>query len=303
MVLIPKQSQNGIFVNPDAIDAKTKSILAKLLDDVLKVTDSKVTVLDLLIDNPLTPEQGTIGRLYNYGRLVASHKPDGVPTKIQKVLAGDITYELEEYEVKVAITDKAKINNQMSAQNILNVGNAGAAFARRMDAEGYNEAQTGNVTTNAIPGGEEWSAGGGTDDQVMGHIEGCKQRLAQAGFSPSVAVMTHLARNRLATIGRGIGAGLSFTTFMREHLEIQNWKIVENISIINPDGSVNNLFVPFDYFELLDPEAWGVYSQMPTTLEFHRDVDAGVDFAYMRKRWKIAGIQPDACQVLSNTDV
>jgi len=79
--------------------------------------------------------------------------------------------------------------------------------------------------------------------------------------------------------------------------------VVPQITEVNEDGSIRQMFTPFDNFALIDTDAWGVISQRPTNLEYFRDTDAGVDLGYIRKYFLAHGIQADACQILNNTNL
>jgi len=297
MVLMGKQYEEGIFVNPNAMDVRQKKAFGKLLESVLKVASDKIVVQDLFVMNNLTKEQGTEGKFYNWGQLTAMLKPDAVPTGLQKVEVGTVEYSLHEYEVKVGITDRSKINSQMNAQGILTAGSAGQAFARSMNAVAFTEVYTTNVAT-AVAGGA-WTPGVATDNAVMTDIINAQGRLRAAGFDTSVALLTFAQKSRLASIGRGIGAGMSFKTFMNEHLEISNYIVVDVITEVLPDGTNNVLFNPTGSFCLLDKSAYGVFSQRSTTLEFVRDSFAGIDFGIMRKYYAAQGVQASACQEIT----
>lgn len=296
MPLQGKIYEEGIFVNPNAMDTRQKKSFAKLLESVLKVASDKIVVQDLFVMNNLTKEQGTEGKFYNWGQLTAMLKPDAVPTELQKVEAGIEEYSLLEYEVKVGITDRSKINAQMDAQSILTAGQAGQAFARSMNAIAFTETYASNVATAAAAA---WSPGTATDIQILNDILTAQGRLRAAGFNASVALLTFAQKSRLAQIGWNIGAGMTFKTFMTDQLEIPNWIVVDQINEVFPDGTANIMFNPAGSFILMDKSAYGVFSQRSTTLEFVRDAFAGIDFGIMRKYYAAKGVQTTACQEIT----
>ncbi len=295
----PLQYHQGMLINPDAVDIRSRKYLSKMLKDVLKTAGDKVTVTDLFRPNVLTREQGTSGKLWNLSQYTAKRKDDATPTKVQKIISGEVEYELYQYEVKVAITDKAKLNSQMTAQGLLTAGQAGRAFARRLDADGYNEMQTGNVVTAAATAA--WDVA--TDAQIEADINAATDRLDDAGFHDHVVIMTKAQKSRISVIARGIGAGITFKTYMDEELGLSTFRMITRIREMLPDGTWNTLFNPFDHFIVMDKDAWGVFSQLKTTMEYMRDVPAGVDFAFIRKWWGFQGIQANACQVISGVNL
>ena len=81
---------------------------------------------------------------------------------------------------------------------------------------------------------------------------------------------------------------------------IKNIYIWKKIKIKQPDGTEELLFDPTGYAFVVDTKACGVFTQRPTTVEAFRDVDAGVDFAYMRKYFKTAYVQLEAAHMLDS---
>ena len=289
------QYQQGIFVNPDAMSKRMQTRFGKLLKNVLKIASDKASVLDLYIPNPLKPEDGLTGTLYNHSGLTAVRKYDGVPNKIQKTTTGSVEYKCERWEVKVGITDDSKIDAGYSAQSILTEGEAGAAFARRLDATGYTMMQTGiNVATGATAG---WNAA--TDAQITGDIEGAIARANAAGYYDLIALLTVAQKSRISAIARGIGSGITFKTYMDDELELSTYRKLAPINETMPDGTNVAMFTQTGFFTILDKSAYGVFSQFATDLEYIRDGEAGIDVGMMRKRWKFQGIQADACQVIT----
>jgi len=119
MPLEPNKYAEGLFVNPDAIDARQKMYLAKMVNSVLKQSGEMSIAPQLFVANPLDRKAGLEGKFYDWGQLIARLKPDGLPTGDQKVKATKVDYTLEEYETKIPITDGAKINLDMGAQDLL----------------------------------------------------------------------------------------------------------------------------------------------------------------------------------------
>lgn len=303
MALYGRQFFNGIIVNPFAMDKRTHTAFAKHLAKILKIARIKTKATVLLKNNPLGPEEGTEARVFNYSQFTARLKPEGVPTGAQRLMIDSVTYSLNEWEVKTAITDRAKINSRMNVNDVFNAGDAARALIRAIDSEILNEMIAGTNTITVIPGGQEWSPAAGTDAQIITQIDGAIGRLENAGFEPGMAVMSRAQKTRLAEIGRGIGAGLSFEQFWKDHLNLSAYMVVPQITEVNEDGSNRQMFTPFDNFALIDTEAWGIMSQRPTGLEYFRDTDAGVDLGYIRKYFRAHGIQANACQILNNTNL
>lgn len=283
----------GIFVNPDAMDARTKEYLAKMVSSVLKQAGEMSIAPNLFVPNPLDAKMGTVGKFYDWGQLVARLKPDGVATGINKIKPTDHTYELDEYEVKVGITDKAKLNSQMAAQDLLTAGNSARAFARAFDAQAFNTVKTDMNTT----GGSDWSAA--TDQEVLDMLDAMFGEVDDAGFDATDLIMTRKQRSRVTKIG------LTYATpLTAEDLIKKEWPMVKNIHVWKkirvkkPDATMETLFDPTGNLFAIDRTACGVFTQRPTTIEQFRDVDAGVDFAYMRKYFKTDLVQLDAAHQL-----
>jgi hypothetical protein len=295
MPIDSNQYYEGIFVNPDAMDAKTKEYLAKMVSSVLKQAGEMSIAPSLFVPNPLDAKMGTVGKFYDWGQLVARLKPDGVPTGLSKIKPTDHSYELDEYEVKVGITDKAKLNGQMQAQDLLTAGNSARAFARAFDAQAFNTVLTDMNST----GGSNWSTE--TDANVLDQIDNCIGFVDDAGFDPDAMVMTRKQRSRITKIGLTYANPLTAEELIqKEWPQVKKIHIWKKIQVKKPDASVEMMFDPTGEFFVIDTKACGVFTQRPTTLESFRDVDAGVDFAYMRKYFKTDLVQLDAAHKLDS---
>lgn len=291
------QYQEGIFVNPDALDAKEKKWLAKLLSSILVKSGEESIVPELLVPNQLTPEMGTEGKFYDWGQLVARFKPDGVPTDIQKIAPSTHNYSLEEWEVKVGITDRAKINGQMQAQDMLTAGDSGRAFARAFDAQGLTTIRDDLPTTS----GTNWSTE--TDANILDQLTGMFDNVWDAGFRPKAVAMTQAQMTRLARIGMGFASPITVEELFLKQFKIGKTYVWRKIIIKNPDGTTRTMFDPTGHLATLDVDAVGVFSQRPTTIEKVRDAFAGVDFAIMRKYFKTDVVQTTAGHVLDNLTI
>jgi len=284
--LEPNQYYEGIFVNPDAIDARQKQYLAKMVRSVLKEAGEMSIAPKLFVPNPLEAKMGTEGKFYDWGQLIARLKPDGVPTGFQKLKPTEHAYSLDEYEVKVGITDRAKINSQMQAQDLLTAGNAARAFARAFDAQAFNHVKADMQTT----GGTDWSAA--TDAQVLEELDTMLSEVDDEGFDADALILTRKQRSRITKIGLTYANPLTAEDLIKkEHPTIKNIYIWRKIRVKKPDGSTETMFDPTGYAFCIDTKACGVFTQRPTTVEKYRDVDAGVDFAYMRKYFKTDLVQ------------
>lgn len=296
MVLHPNQYQEGLFVNPDAIDARQKEYLAKLVRSVLKEAGEMSIAPQLFVPNPLDAKMGTEGKFYDWGQLVARLKPDGVPTGLQKIKPSDHAYSLDEYEVKVGITDRAKINRAQEAQDLLTAGNSARAFARAFDAQAFNHVQ---VDCNST-GGSNWSTE--TDANILNQLDGIIGEVDDAGFDANAMIMTRKQRSRLTKIGLTYANPLTAQELIqKEWPSIKQIFIWKKIQIEKPDGSgYELLFNPTGYLFVIDTKACGVFTQRPITIEKDRDVDAGIDYAYMRKYFKTDLVQLDAAHQLDS---
>lgn len=296
MPLEPNQYQEGLFVNPEAIDLRQKKYLAKLVSSVLKGAGEKSIAPDLFVPNPLDRAMGTEGKFYDWGQLVARLKPDGVPTGLGKVLPSDTAYSLDEWEVKVGITDRSKINAQMQAQDLLTAGQASRAFARAFDAQAFNTVLTDMSATS----GTNWSTE--TDANVLDQLDGIIGLVEDEGFEASDLVMTRKQKSRIKKIGLTYANPLTAMELIQgEHENIKKIHTWKKIKVKKPDGSgYEEMFDPTGNLFVIDRTACGVFTQRPVTLEKDRDVEAGVDFAYMRKYFKTDLVQLEAAHQLDS---
>lgn len=296
MPLEPNKYYEGLFKNPDAIDARTRAWLAKLTKNVLKQAGEMSIAPNLFVPNQLTREMGTQGKFYDWGQLVARLKPDGVSTGLGKVKPTDVSYELDEWEVKVGITDRAKINSQMRAQDLLTAGNSARAFARAFDAQAFNTVKTDMGVTS----GTDWSTAADADvldqlDQIIGLVD-------DEGFDPDALVLTRKQKSRITKIGLTYANPLTAQELiMKEWENIKKIYVWKKIRVEKPDGSgYEDLFDPTGHLFVIDTKACGVFTQRPVTIEAFRDVDAGVDMAYMRKYFKTDLVQGTAARQLDS---
>jgi len=283
----------GVFKNPDAVDLRTLKAFAKLRSDILKVASEKSLITEVTVDNPLAVEHGLIGKIYDWGQLVALKKSEGVPTGVQHVKPGSIDYQLEQHEVKVGITDEGKINSTQSAQDILSAGQAGMAFARSIDSQCFNEfVANSNGTT-----GTNWDTE--TDVNIRKQLRGAGDVVEDLGFDITTVIMTtgQLERiGRIESIVRGYNTVEGYMNSIFPGAKILTWK---QIKYKDEHLVWQTLFNPVGKLMLLDKDAFSVFTQRPTTAEFKRDVDAGVDYAYMRKFFKTKIAQKEAGYLLT----
>ena len=296
MPLEPNKYHEGLFKNPDAIDARQKKFLAKLVSSVLKQAGEISIAPMLFVSNSLERKAGTTGKFYDWGQLVARLKPDGIPTGLGKIKPSSVAYELDEYETKVAITDRAKINSEMDAQGILSAGDHARAFSRAVDAQAFNHVKDDMETTS----GTDWSAA--SDADVMDQLDGMIGEVDDDGFNADALVMTRKQRSRISKIGLSYANPLTTEELiMKEYPQVKKIHIWKKIRAKKPDGSgYEEFFDPTGYLFAIDTKACGVFTQRPVTLEGFRDVDAGVDFAYMRKYFQTALVQLDAAHQLDS---
>lgn len=296
MPLAQNTYNEGLFVNPDAIDAKQKIYLAKMVSSVLKQSGEISIAPQLFVSNPLDRKAGLEGKFYDWGQLIARLKPDGLPTGDQKVKATKTEYILEEYETKIPITDGAKINLGMGAQDLLSAGNHARAFSRAVDAQAFNLVKTDMETTS----GTNWSTE--TDKNVIAQLDGAISEPRLDGFNVDAIVWTAAQRTRFAEIGMNYANMLT-----AEELIAKKWPgikttfIWDKIRAKKPDGSgYEEFFDPTGNLFVIDTKACGVFTQRPMTVENDRDVEAGIDIAFARKYFATALVQLDAAHQLDS---
>jgi len=296
MPLEPNQAYEGLFKNPDAIDARQKQYLAKLVGSVLKQSFEMSITPHLFVSNALDRKAGTSGKFYDDGQLIARLKPDGIPTGLSKIKRTSIGYELDEYETKIAITDRAKLNMDTNAQGILSAGDHARAFSRAVDAQAFTHVKADMETTS----GTDWSAA--TDTDVLNQLDGILGEVDDDGFNADAVVWTRLQRSRISKIGLSYSNPLTAEDLIKkEYPQIKNTYIWKKIRAKKPDGSgYETFFDPTGYLFAIDTKACGVFTERPMTLENFRDVDAGVDFAYARKYFQTALVQLDAAHQLDS---
>jgi len=297
---MPTLEQNqyfeGLFVNPDAISAKQKMYLAKLVKTVLKQSFEMSLVPQLFVANPLDRKAGLEGKFYDWGQLIARLKPDGLPTGESKVKANEKKYTLEEYETKIPITDAAKINLGMGAQDLLSVGNHARAFVRAVDAQAFNLVKADMETTS----GTNWSTE--TDANVLDQLDGIIGEVDDDGFDSDALVMTRKQRSRISKIGLTYSNPLTTEDLIKkEWPQVKNIFIWKKIRAKKPDGSgYEEFFDPTGNLFVIDTKACGVFTERPMTLENNRDVEAGIDIAFARKYFATALVQLDAAHQLDS---
>ena len=296
MALESNKYAEGLFVNPDAIDARQKQYLAKLVGSVLKQAGELSIAPQLFVPNPLDRKAGLEGKFYDWGQLVARLKPDGLPTGDSKIQASKKDYTLKEYETKIPITDAAKINLGMGAQDLLNAGNHARAFARAVDAQAFNLVKDDMETTS----GTDWSSA--TDTKVLDEIDDIVGDVDDAGFDTDAIIMTRKQKTRIKKIGMSYANPLTAEELIKgEHENIKNIYTWKKIQAEKPDGSgYEEFFDPTGYLFVIDSKACGVFTDRPMTLENDRDVEAGIDIAFARKYFATALVQTKAAHKLDS---
>lgn len=296
MPLEPNKYAQGLFVNPDAIDAKQKMYLAKMVSSVLKQSGELSIAPQLFVSNPLDRKAGLEGKFYDWGQLIARLKPDGLPTGGSKVKASKTDYVLEEYETKIPITDGAKITLGMGAQDLLNAGNHARAFARAVDAQAFNLVKDTMATTS----GTDWSSA--TDAKVLDEVDEIVGEVDDAGFDADAVIMTRKQKTRIKKIGMSYANPLTAEQLIQsEHENIKQIFTWKKIQAEKPDGSgYEEFFDPTGNLFIIDTKACGVFTQRPMTLENDRDIEAGIDIAYARKYFATALVQTKAARQLDS---
>ena len=283
----------SVFKNPDAVSYKLLMQFAKMRSSVLKSASEKTLLQDITVNNPLPVDHGLEGKFYDWGELVAVKKPEGATTGVQRPVPGTTKYVLEQSEVPVGITDEATINSQLKAQNLLTAGQSGKAFARAMDSDVLNEF----VNESNSTAGTNWDTE--TDVNIRKQLREAGDEVEDVGFDVSTILMTS---GQLERIGRIESIVKGFNTVEKYMLDIfpgatlKKWRKIR----YKDDHLVwQTLFDPVGKLILLDKAGFAVFTQRPTTMEFYRDVPAGVDYAYMRKFFGSKVVQKDAGHMLT----
>lgn len=287
----------GVFKNPDAVDAKTLKCFAKMRSQILKKAAELSYAGDVTVPNPLPVEHGLRGKFYDWGQLVALPKPEGAATGVQKLEAGSVEYEMSRHEVKVGITDEASINAQMNAQNLLTVGQAGRAFARAIDSDCFNEFLDGSNTT----AGTDWDTE--TDVNIRKQLVTAKDEIEDIGFVANKVLMTSKQMERIGrieSISRGYNTVESYLQSIFPDADILTWR---KIRYRDEHLVWHTLFDPAGKLAILDKDGFAVFSQRPLTVEFKRDVDHGVDYAYNRKFFATKVAQKEAGHLLTGLNL
>jgi len=282
----------GIWLNGNALDKRTRMQFAKMVGAVLKEAGNMSILPELVIPNPLPAAHGLDGKFVAWTDLVAAKKPEGSQTEIQRPeLKEGVTYRLEQWEEVIGITDEAKINGQLGAQDLLNAGNAAKGFARAIDADGL--AALYGLTPTAASG--DWSTA--TDQDIIDDIGGAVDSIETGGFDPTHIILDRNQWLRISNMEWVINTSKTATDYLNQ---VFGLKVVmsRKISYVDSAGTRVDMFDPVDKVMIMDKAGYAVWSQRPTTIELERDVSRGVDLAYMRKFFKTVRVQDDAAVLL-----
>lgn len=288
-----ERADTGIFLNKDALDQRVVKQFSQMLEEVLKIADAKSILPDITVPNPLPVEMGLRGKFTVWTNLVAIKKPEGASTFEQKPeLKEGVNYELEQWEEVVSITDEAKINAGLTAQDLLNAGNAGRGFARAIDGDGLTE-MYGAIVGSA---GSNWSTA--SDDDIQEQIGAAQDNVETKGFEPDTVMLTRKQWNRIGRFDWVVNSKATTEEFLQAQFKMDPM-LVKKVAYEDDAGATVVLFDPTGEVLIIDKAAYAVFSQRPTTVEFKRSVSRGVDLAYMRKFFKTKAVQLNAADKIT----
>ncbi len=285
----------GVWLNSNALDKRTRMQFAKMVGQVLKLAGNISILMDLTIPNPLPAAHGLDGKFVTMTELLASKKPEGSETETQRPeLKESVTYRLEQWEEVIGITDEAKINGQLGAQDLLNAGNAAKGFARAIDADGLTElyARAGTAASG------DWSAA--TDQDIIDDIGGAVDSIETEGFDATTIVLSRQQWYRISNMEWVIQASKTATEYLSSVFGL-DVVMSRNISYEDSAAVRVDLFDPTDEVLIMDKAGFAVFTQRPTTVELDRDISRGIDLAYMRKFFATKRVQDGASVRLTGT--
>jgi len=304
----------GTFQNADALNKDVIERFSTLIGEIMKVASEKTYIPDLTV--PTIPD-GLRVIMHDTTRPLAMEKPEGAETPQQRIEWEQIVnQQLKRWEVRVGITDEAKITGQLTAQELLQfdngpvmaagdmqrVQNAGRAFAKAMNAEGLAAMYAGATGTPSGSGAGGWAAA--ADAVIDNDIEGMIVRMETEGFFPDWLLSSRQARSRLRRMAWVTGSAKSIADYMAQYTDDINGVTIKTMvvtPIIYKDGNGNNvvLFTSVGSALMIDRAAYAAFAQREMTTEFWRNAPAGVDEAIMRKFWLTVVAQPDAGERLT----
>lgn len=300
-----QRCQWGMFLNADALNKDVIERFSTLIDKALKEATFESIIPRITV--PFKPD-GLRVMLHTVSNTVAYEKTEGATTPAQRPeWEQKVNDQLKQWEIKVEITDEAKITAKASATDLLNAGmpgadsqqaqDVGSGFARAVDAEGLGTLYGGLVpVAAALP----WA--GANDASIENDLGGMKLRCSIRGHKPDTILLTGAALSRIRRMAWVVNTSKSPQAYFKENYNLNAIEI-DPIIYLDGNGTASTLFTPFNQVLMFRLKSFALFSQLATTAEAKRDVDAGVDAAMVRKFWLTSVGRPEAGQLLSGTGV
>ena len=182
--------------------------------------------------------------------------------------------------------------------DMFRITNGARAFSQAINAEGLATmfgALTGTPVTAA------WA--GATDADIENDLEGMIARSEMEGFFPDKILWSRQARARIRRMLWVTGSAKDIPEYIGAFNTAAGPSLKEMIvsPILYKDGNGDNvvMFTPTDQVLMFQREAYAGFAQRETTTEFKRDIERGVDVAFMRKYWLTVVAQANAGQLLT----
>ena len=295
----------GIFLNADALNKDVIERFSTLIDKALKEATYESIIPKLTV--PFKPD-GLRVMLHTVSNTMAYEKTEGAETPAQRPeWEQKVNDQLKQWEIKVEITDEAKITAKYSATDLLNAGmpgadaqqaqDVGSGFARAVDAEGL-----GTLYGALIPTGAALPWAGAGDASIENDLDGMKLRASIRGHKPDTILLTTSALSRIRRMAWVVNTSKTAEEYLKESYKLNAIEI-NPIIYLDGNGTAFTLFTPFNQVLMFRLKSFGLFSQLTTTAEAMRDVKAGVDAAMVRKFWLTSVGRPEAGQLLTGTGV
>ena len=297
------RSDWGIFRNADALNKDVIERFSTLIDKALEVATYEAIIPK--ITQPFTPD-GLRVMMHTVSDLIAYEKTEGAETPAQRPeWEQSINEQLKRWEVKVEITDEAKITAKYTATDLLNAGMpgsdarqadaVGSAFAKAIDAEGLNTLFGALVPVAATAA---WALT--ADANIEADLDGMIGRCELEGFVPDTVLLPRGALSRIRRMQWVVNTSKSPEAYLKENYGLDAVKVMP-ISYKYGTGVNYNLFTPFNQVLMFRKKSFGTFSQLMTEAEAFRDTPRGVDAAMVRKFWLTVAAQPESAQLLNGT--
>lgn len=280
----------GIFTNTDALSDRVLERLSKSVRTVLKVADEETMITNITVPNE---PDGMEIIFHTQTQDMAFVKPELAETPSQKRL-NQLKAEdrLRRWEVRLAISDEAMKNKKANAGDLIGATNAGKAFAKAMNAEGFLNMYNGVAGVNAAA---PWNAA--TDAQIEDDINTALDQIDDEGFTGDTILLNRMQWGRLHRVANIVNTGMKVEDWLNE-FGLTPMR-VRNINYKNNAGTLINLFSPVGNTLIFDKRAYSVFTQEPMTGDVENDVKIGATVAYLRKYFRTTPVQTEAAYRIS----